>query len=128
MGAPKLVSIYTLAHPLTKKVMYVGQSRNPGLRRLRHLGPEASFRVQSWVSELASQGLIPDMTIVEHVSEEEANAAERRWIGKCRVHGRLLNVTGIGIGPRCRDWNGNVRSAGWLKRELRAKATPCNRK
>lgn len=122
MGAPRIISIYTLSHPVTKRVMYVGKSNNPSLRLLKHLGSEASFRVQSWVLELASQGLRPVMSIVDHVTEEEADSAERLWIGRCRVEGKLLNVAGIGNGERCRDWNGNVRSAGWLKRELRARA------
>jgi len=122
MAAPKSVSIYTLSHPVTKKVMYVGRTNNPGLRLLKHLSGEASFKVQSWVLELAAQGLAPEMKVVEHVTEDDAASAERIWIGKCRVQGKLLNVSGIGNGERCRDWNGHVRSAGWLKRELKKRA------
>ncbi len=76
------ICIYALIDPRTEKVRYVGQSREVFERLKQHLRREAWAPVykSEWLRELREAGFMPTLRLLEEVSEEDADAAERRQI------------------------------------------------
>ena len=86
------VYIYTLEHPTTGEVRYVGQTVNPTLRYKQHLRGEPFRKRKAWMDSLAALGLKPKMEILEEVEEENILDAEWFWIEYLQFLGcRLLN-------------------------------------
>ena len=60
-----MIYIYTLSHPITNEVRYVGKTINVKRRFKQHLYDKRHSHKASWVKSLKSEGLKPIMTIVE---------------------------------------------------------------
>ncbi len=95
------VFIYTLEHPVTQEIRYVGKTRNPAARlkehRREYLNPK-SHKV-NWVRQLRSEKLRPVLKILDEVVESEWHFWEKYWIEQMRQWGcRLLNHTSGGDG------------------------------
>lgn len=98
----KNYKIYTLAHPITLEVVYVGQT-STGLneRLIRHYGSclTRTSNVYKWIKELRDNKLIPIIELVEEVSEDLKNISEKYWISQLKEWGfNLLNQTDGGEG------------------------------
>lgn len=63
--------IYALKCPFTKEVHYVGKSTKGMLRPLEHCKESHSEKVQEWVTELKKIGYVPEIDILQYVSETE---------------------------------------------------------
>jgi len=72
-------SVYILIDPMDKVVRYVGISKNVGRRSREHLQGRSSVAVAHWVRELKTQGLTPDISIVEEDIPDEGMAEVREW-------------------------------------------------
>lgn len=85
------VAIYTLAHPETGEVRYVGLTRNPR-RRLKQYGYGGhTVHLTNWLRSIKN---VPAFTVVETVAESAADCRERWWIAHFNQEGaRLLNCT-----------------------------------
>lgn len=96
------VFIYDLSDPRTGHLRYVGKSVDPSKRLAEHLRSARKGvhqYVYKWIGGLLKDGLCPVMTILEEVSEQEANEAERSWIASMRLAGCVLtNQTDGGDG------------------------------
>lgn len=99
----KPVSIYTLSHPITGEVRYVGKTKNPSNRRSGHVcGAKRGLKYASaaWIRTLLAAGLAPDFKIVEEVPPGQPwQNREKAWIAEYKMQGaRLLNHTEGGDG------------------------------
>lgn len=99
----KNYKIYTLAHPITLEVVYVGQTSlelNDRLAAHHSASLRRSTRIYEWMQNLRRDGLAPTIQLVEEVLKEDINNSEKHWIAKYRSEGvNLLNVTDGGKGP-----------------------------
>lgn len=95
------VSIYTLEHPITKEVRYVGKTKNPTQRFYNHCNKlhNENTHKRNWISSLKKQGLKPTMTVLDEVDELEWKYWEKYWIEQFRQWGfALVNHTAGGEG------------------------------
>ena len=95
------VYIYTLEHPITKEVRYIGKTKNPKERFHNHcnrLHNEHTHK-RNWINSLRSMGLKPKMNILDEVNESEWKYWEKHWIEQFRQWGfNLVNHTSGGDG------------------------------
>ncbi len=102
-----LVFIYTLSHPITGEVRYVGKAFNLEKRLNGHCREKFNTRKCNWIKSLASQGLKPKIEALESfydAQDWEWCEAERFWIEYLRQLGcRLTNADKGGIGGGARS-------------------------
>jgi len=101
----KSVFIYGLVDPRTKLVRYIGKAYRPKSRFRQHMKPRSDQRmtkVKSWVLSLASDGLTPELVILEEATEANWRDCERAAIQRFReTHQDLLNIADGGNEPPC---------------------------
>lgn len=117
-------SIYTLSHPITKEVRYIGKTNQKLKYRLRQHIKEATDRKlisykNNWIISLIDSGLIPEIESLEDTSTP--NSAEIYWISQIRSWGfRLTNMTDGGDGN-----NNQIRSReAYIKSSAKLKGRP----
>ena len=89
-----MTHIYGLIDPRDRTLFYVGRSNRPKTRLDSHVkeAKDGSNHAKSLrIREILAAGVRPELVVLETVSQEEANAAEERWISAFRPSGRLLN-------------------------------------
>jgi len=86
-----MVYIYTLSHPITNEVRYVGKTINIKRRYKQHLYDKRKTYKANWVRSLKNNGLKPILTIVEEC-ENNWQDRERFWISK------FDNLTNFSLG------------------------------
>jgi predicted nucleic acid-binding Zn ribbon protein len=95
------IYIYSLEHPITKKVRYIGKTRNPKQRLKAHLNP-ARYKPThkfNWIKKLKNDGLKPILKVLDSVPEEEWKFWEKYWIEQFKQWGfNLVNGTSGGDG------------------------------
>lgn len=95
------VIIYTLAHPITGEIRYIGKTKNPIERYKNHLNKrhnETSYK-RNWIESIKNIGLKPIMEILDEVPEEEWKFWERFWINQfISWNFNLVNHTSGGDG------------------------------
>lgn len=99
-----IVFIYTLSHPITKEVRYVGKTRNPKERYKNHLNKDHNKRSHktNWIESLKAQKLKPVFEIIDEVPENEWKFWEQWWIQQMVIWGfNLTNHTIGGDGLTC---------------------------
>ena len=83
-----MIYIYTLSHPVTNEVRYVGKTINIKRRLKQHLHDKRSSHKASWVKSLKSDGLKPIMTILE-ICTDNWQEREIFWISQ---YDNLTNI------------------------------------
>jgi hypothetical protein len=95
-----MVIIYTLEHPLTGEIRYVGKtSRSIKARYYQHIcvSSDSSYRA-NWIKSLNKVNLKPIIKELD-VCESDGNDLERYWISQFKAWGfRLVNLTDGGEG------------------------------
>jgi NUMOD3 motif-containing protein len=100
-----MTAIYSLSHPITREVRYVGKTKLPLCQRLQlHLSEarykeRAHYRKNRWVAALLKQGLEPIIRLVQIVLHGERwEDCEILWISKYRKQfpGVMVNHYGGG--------------------------------
>lgn len=95
------VYVYTLEHPTTKEIRYVGKTKNPKMRFQNHMnkGHNKTSHKTNWIESLKREGLRPVMKVLDEVSNEEWKYWEKFWIALCTEWGfSLTNHTSGGEG------------------------------
>ena len=94
--------IYTLEHPTTGEIRYVGKSNNPKTRLNSHIWDskqqEKTYK-NDWVKSLLNQNLKPLITILDEIPTSEWRFWEMHYIALFKSWGlRLVNGTDGGDG------------------------------
>ena len=107
----KEIQIYTLSHPITDEIRYVGKTTWKFSYRLNaHLvearrGESKSHR-NSWLLSLLDQGLRPKIESLDSIISDDWEWLEQYWISQLRVWGlRLTNMTDGGDGNKNQVWS-----------------------
>lgn len=109
------VFIYTLSHPLSNEIRYVGKTNDPKGRWYKHCQKISDKRrrgayLNNWLNKLFSQGLKPALEILDEVSIEEWEFWECYWIAQLKMWGfNLVNLTNGGEGIYGYRWSEEQR-------------------
>lgn len=90
------VYIYTLSHPVTGEVRYIGKTVNPKQRKHNHsnVARDKGTHKRNWINSLKVQGLKPVFEIIDEVPKSSWKFWERWWINQFKVWGfNLCNHT-----------------------------------
>jgi len=84
-----MYKIYTLSCPITKKIKYVGKTKQSIYSRLNsHLTEVGTSSKNVWISDLKNKGLIPIVEVLDEVYNNDlSNEFEYYWILQCRAWG-----------------------------------------
>lgn len=92
-----MVNIYTLSHPITGEVRYVGKTTQSLKRRLNgHIqkSKTTSYYVSNWIKTLTNTDLKPNIELLDVVNDFEWEFWEQYWIAQCKAWGfKLTNIT-----------------------------------
>ena len=103
---PGVIYIYTLAHPITGEIRYVGKTVDPRRRLIAHrCNKDKGTHKANWIKGLKEQGLNVEMEIIDVVSEQNWEYWEEYWIRQLRAWGMNLNNHDFGGGGngKCSD-------------------------
>jgi group I intron endonuclease len=75
-----IIYIYTLKHPITNEVRYVGKTNNPTRRYYDHLYRKVKTYKGNWVRSVLNEGLKPLFEVIEECNETNWEERERYWI------------------------------------------------
>ncbi len=85
--------IYTLSHPITNEVRYIGKTINIKRRLKQHLyDKRQTSHKSSWIISLKDSGLKPVLTVIEECCDENWEDREKFWITQYN------NLTNIKVG------------------------------
>ena len=107
--------IYTLSHPITNEVKYIGKTNNISKRYSAHLNDKSKSYKNSWIKSLLNEDLLPVIEILEEFDNELlCYNAEIYWIEQFKSWGfNLTNLQTGGIGGNSEslklDKNPNVK-------------------
>ncbi len=89
----KMATIYTLAHPITNEIKYVGKTRSALYTRLRsHINSKNDSDVSKWAFSLKAEGLCPNIEALELADDLISEDVEEYWITQLNGLGfTLLN-------------------------------------
>ncbi len=91
--------IYTLAHPTTGVIRYVGKANKLGARYALHIRKDEHTAKSRWIQSLKSQGLQPTMEVLDIVPSGEWQFWEMYWIAQLKAWGcTLYNGDNGGLG------------------------------
>lgn len=92
--------LYTLSHPKTKEIRYIGKTNNISKRYSAHLNDKSKSHKNSWIKSLINNDLLPLIEILEEFDDElDCYSAEIYWIEQLKNWGfNLVNLQIGGIG------------------------------
>lgn len=90
-----IIKIYTLAHPITNEIRYVGLTKKTLEERLRgHLKCRDNTHRAHWINSIKNLGMEPKIELIEEVPNNQGNEAEIFWISMFKSWNfRLVNLT-----------------------------------
>lgn len=95
----KIIYIYTLSHPKTNEIRYVGKTHNLKKRLWQSIYDKSKTKKNNWIKSITNTGLIPVMEVIEETNTGGWPSAEKYWIAQLKEWGfRLLNATDGGEG------------------------------
>ena len=79
--------IYSLLHPITEKIMYIGKTKNIKKRYLDHCRypKKVKTRLDLWKREIISSGLVPLIKIIHECNDINVDDMERRANEKLHI-------------------------------------------
>lgn len=109
--------IYTLSHPITHQVRYIGKSDNPDYRLVNHCKDKRLTKNRTWILGLKKEGLKPLMEIIDEVKKSEWEFWEQFWISQVKAWGfNLNNMTNGGNKGYERKYNSSGKKIGGSKK------------
>jgi hypothetical protein len=91
--------IYTLSHPITNEVRYVGKTVNPKQRKHNHsnIARDKGTYKRNWINSLKIQNLKPNFEIIDEV-DSDWKFWEKYWISQFKCWGFILENRNKGGG------------------------------
>lgn len=74
--------IYSLSHPITNEIRYIGKTINLKRRYKQHLYDKRHSYKASWVKSILKENLKPILTIIEECNENNWREREIFWISQ----------------------------------------------
>lgn len=91
--------IYTLAHPETGVIRYVGKANNLAHRFALHIRKDEVTAKSKWIQSLKKKGLMPQMEVLDIVPIQDWQFWEIYWIAQLKAWGyTLYNGDNGGLG------------------------------
>ena len=90
--------IYALSDPRTGMIRYVGKADNPDKRLGSYMADKQRNHRTNWLSSLKTEGLKPNMILLDRVPSAEWQQWERHYISQLREEFHLVNETDGGDG------------------------------
>jgi len=95
----KTVFIYSLDDPKTNEPRYIGKAVNTKNRFSAHLKDKAQTYKTNWIKSLKKENLVPVLSVIDEVNENEWSFWEQHYIDLYKSWGfKLTNLTPGGIG------------------------------
>ena len=88
--------IYSLSHPITQNVAYIGKTDNINRRYKEHCKNTKNLNMYNWIKKLHDESLQPVMSIVETCSQINWEEREKHWIAYYGLE-NLINVQEGGV-------------------------------
>ena len=122
-----MIYIYALIDPRTNKVRYIGKTNNPRIRYAEHVNDGKVYQDRrayengnhtyvptlkaAWICRLLELGMLPEIKIVEEVTDSETIHKEAYWTDRYGLQpdGQLYN------GGRVNTSRGNKVSKGVIR-------------
>lgn len=101
------VFIYSLSHPITGEIRYIGKTVKKLEKRLNgHIfeSKTPSCHRHNWINSLLKEGVRPEIKLIDIVSKDDWQFWEMHWIEQFKVWG--FNLTNGTIGGDGCDWTG----------------------
>lgn len=96
----KTIYIYTLEHPITGEIRYVGKTNNYKRRRTHHYSKKVQLssktHLSKWILSLLYQGLKPKLVVIDTIHSDNWQWLEQYWISQFRTWG--FNLVNHSIG------------------------------
>lgn len=86
-----IVYIYSLTHPITNVVAYVGKTDNINRRYKEHCKNTKNLNMYNWIKKIHDEGLQPVMSIIETCSKINWEEREKYWIAYYGLE-NLINI------------------------------------
>lgn len=115
------VYIYTLSHPLTGVVRYVGKTNNLKKRASEHRRDKYPSKKMWWIRSLQAKGLTANMEVLDIVPETSWQFWEQYWISQLKTWGILL-YNGDNGGQDSTRFSTNLKNT--LSKSLKGKTVP----
>ena len=91
--------IYTLEHPTSGEIRYVGKTINISLRLTNHLTNKTNTHCRCWIKSLQKENQLPILRVIDEIDGKEWQWLEKYWIEQFRQWGfNLTNHTKGGEG------------------------------
>ena len=91
-----MVNIYTLAHPDTGEIRYVGKTKNSLQKRYNqhYYNKEGKSKISKWIRKLKKENKKPIIELLDRVAFDLWVETEIYWIAQFKAWGfNLLNIT-----------------------------------
>lgn len=89
----KKVFIYTLAHPISNEIRYVGKTTNLTKRLYAHINTRYKTPCSDWCKTIKKNNLLPLIEVLDIVDIDQWEIAEIYWISQFKTWGfDLLNL------------------------------------
>ena len=86
-----ITKIYTLTHPITKEIRYIGKTNYSLNDRLcKHMLTKEVNHRGKWIRSLKNKGLKPVIELLEECNIEDWKWLERYWISQFKIWGFIL--------------------------------------
>jgi group I intron endonuclease len=94
------IKIYTLSHPITNEIRYVGKTSSPLEERLRkHLLKHDNTYRDNWITSLVKNNLRPKIELLDECDYNDWRWTEKYWILQFKIWGfKLTNICEGGLG------------------------------
>lgn len=118
------IKIYTLSHPISNEIRYIGKTKYSLEERLsKHLASNGKNHRTNWIRSVLNLGLKPKIELLDECIEENWQNCEKYWISQFKEWGfDLVNSTEGGesgvISSQCRQASIDVRKLTKQSEEL----------
>lgn len=117
------VYIYGLYDPRNKELRYVGKATDLHKRLIGHISlakGDVTNPKSKWINELLSEGLNPEIRVLEETDENNWPDVEKKWIADCLAEGiSLSNILEGGDTPP--SWAGRKQSPEHIRKRIEAR-------